>query len=141
MSPNKAEILLRNYLHMRDKKLTKNRKLILDAFFHADSHPTIEELFYQTKALNSRIGVATVYRTVKLLCGCGLVSGFRHTDGTFRYEFGHEYHEHLICINCGRLFEVSDPQIKVMQNALAEKNGFKILHSRLELYGICRECL
>lgn len=140
-SPDRAEATLRDYLNTRTKKLTKNRKLILDVFLLAGSHRTIEELYYQTKVLNPRVGLATVYRSVKILCDCGLVSGFKHTDGVFRYELGREYHEHLICIKCGRLFEVSDPQIKAMQNALAKRNGFKILHSRLELYGICRECL
>lgn len=132
--------MLHNYLHARDQRLTGQRKLILDVFLHADSHQTIEELHKRTKEINPNIGMATVYRTIKILCECGLVSGFKHTDGAFRYEFGHEYHEHLICIKCGRLVEVMNPEIKELQNKVAQKNSFKIMHSRLELYGICREC-
>lgn len=141
MQPHKAETVLRNYLLTRDQRLTGQRKLILEVFLRADCHQTIEELHQRTRAINPNIGMATVYRTIKLLCECGLVSGFKHTDGAVRYELGQEYHEHLICIKCGRLVEVMDPEIKELQNKMAQKNVFKILHSRLELYGICRECL
>ena len=84
--------------------------------------------------------MATVYRTVKLLCECGLASGFKHGDGSYRYELKQEYHNHLVCIKCGRLIEETDPQIEVLQNKLALKNNFKILHTRVELYGVCEAC-
>lgn len=139
--PHKAEAVLRNYLDMRDLRLTGQRKLILDAFLRAGCHLTIEELYKRAREICPNIGMATVYRTVKLLCECGLASGFKHADGACRYELGHEFHEHLICVKCGRLVEVTDPEIQELQNRTARKNVFKILHSRLELYGLCRECL
>lgn len=139
--PHKAEAVLRNYLDMCDLRLTGQRKLILDAFLRAGCHLTIEELYKKAREVYPNIGMATVYRTVKLLCECGLASGFKHADGACRYELGHEYHEHLICVKCGRLVEVTDPEVKELQSKVAHKNTFKVLHSRLELYGICHKCL
>lgn len=141
MRSHKAEAVLRNYLDMRDLRLTGQRKIILDAFLRAGCHLTIEELYGKAREIYPNVGMATVYRTVKLLCECGLVSGFKHADGACRYELGNEFHEHLICVKCGRLVEVTDPEIQELQNRTARMNAFKILHSRLELYGLCRECL
>ncbi|MBP2657372.1 MAG: fur [Firmicutes bacterium] len=137
----KLEATLCNYLQGKDRKLTKQRKAILDIFVHFNSHLTIEELYKKTVQKHPNIGMATVYRTVNLLCECGLASGFKHSDGTFRYELEKECHNHLICIKCGRLIEDTDSQIEVLQNKWARKNHFKILHTRVEVYGLCSNCV
>jgi Fur family ferric uptake transcriptional regulator len=113
----------------------------LGDYLHCDSHLTIDELYKKTNQKHPNISKATVYRTVNLLCECGLASGFKHSDGTFRYELEKECHNHLICIKCGRLIEDTDPQVEVLQNRLAQKNHFKVLHTRVEVYGICSKCL
>ncbi len=135
------ETALNDYLQDKEQKLTKQRKAILDIFVHDHSHLTIEELYKKTKQKYPNIGIATVYRTVNLLCECGLASGFKDNDGTIRYELEKKCHNHLICIKCGRLIEDTDPQVEVLQNRLAQKNHFKILHTRVEVYGICSKCL
>jgi Fur family ferric uptake transcriptional regulator len=141
MSIHKIEANLRDYLSSAERKLTRQRKLILDVFIAANAHLTIEELYNKTKQKHPNIGMATVYRTVKILCQCGLASGYKHSDGAVRYELEIEYHNHLMCIKCGRLVEDTDPEIEALQNKLAQKNNFKILHTRVEAYGICQECL
>lgn len=141
MQLQKLEAALSDYLHNRERKLTKQRRYILDIFVHADSHLTIEELYNKTRQKHPNIGMATVYRTVNLLCECGLASGFKHSDGAFRYELEKEGHNHLLCLKCGRLIEDADPQVAVLRNKLARKNGFKVMHMRVEVYGICSECL
>lgn len=140
MALQQAEIVLQDFLNTRELKLTEQRKLILDVFLKSKLHLTIEEVYSKAKERNPNIGLATVYRTVKILCECGLVSGFKHTDGTFRYELGHAYHEHLICIKCGRVIEVMDPNTELLRTKVFPMNNFKVLHSRLELYGICHKC-
>lgn len=135
-----AETLLQEYLNAREQKLTRQRKIILAIFFEASTHLTIEEIHKKVVERNAGVGIATVYRMVKILCDCGLVIGFRNTDGSYKYELGQEYHEHLICIKCGRVLEIVEPSDEVSAIIRSIKN-FKVLHSRLELYGVCRECV
>lgn len=140
MALQQAEIVFQDFLNTRELKLTEQRKLVLDVFLNSRLHLTIEEVYNKSKKRNPNIGLTTVWRTIKLLRECGLVSGFKHTDGTFRYKLGHEYHEHLICVKCGRVIEVMDPNPEVLRNNVFSINNFKVLHWRLELYGICHNC-
>ena len=130
------------YLKEKDLKLTEQRKIILDAFLNIETHVTAEELYNKLKPNNANIGVATVYRTLRLLCECGIANELKFGDGVARYEhlFGHEHHDHLICIRCGKYTEVCDPAIEELQNKLAKKNHFQVLRHRMELYGICEDC-
>ena len=88
------------------------------------------------------IGIATVYRTLKLLKESGLCKEIRLDDGVTRYEhlYKHDHHDHLICSECGDLIEVLDPEIETLQKKLAKKHGFRIDSHKLEIYGTCREC-
>ncbi|MDR3591975.1 MAG: transcriptional repressor [Negativicutes bacterium] len=141
MQLEKLEAVLCDYLNNKELRITRQRRAILEVIAHADAHLTVEELYYKTKEKDPSIGMATVYRTINLLCECGLASGFRHGDGNFRYELEKEGHHHLICIKCRRLIEDTDPEVEVFQNKLGRKNKFKILRTRVEAYGICPECL
>lgn len=140
MALQQAEIVFQDFLNTRALKLTEQRKLVLNVFLNSRLHLTIEEVYNKSKKRNPNIGLTTVWRTIKLLRECGLVSGFKHTDGIFRYELGHEYHEHLICVKCGRVIEVMNPNPEVLRNKILPINNFKVLHWRLELYGICHKC-
>lgn len=139
---NESQILM-NYLKEKNLKITGQRKLILDAFLNNESHISAEELYDQLKRENPGIGLATIYRTLKLLSECGLANELHFSNGVTRYEhlFGHEHHDHLICLNCGKYVEVVDPAIEELQAQLAQKNNFQVLRHRMELYGICQECL
>lgn len=134
-----AEDLLHDYLMAREQKLTWQRKTILAIFFAARTHLTIEELYKKVREQNRNIGVATVYRTVKILCDCGLASGFKDAGGNVKYELGQEYHEHLVCVKCGRVIEAVEAVYQLPAKLCTAKK-FKVLHSRLEVYGICQEC-
>ncbi|MCL6591582.1 MAG: transcriptional repressor [Firmicutes bacterium] len=129
-------------LKKKELKITDQRKVILRVFLKSAHHVSAEELHDQLKHENQTIGLATVYRTLKLLCDCGLASELRLSDGIVRYEhlFGHEHHDHLCCLQCDKIIEVIDPEIEELQQRLAEKNDFKVLSHRMELYGICKEC-
>ncbi len=143
MSTPLSEIdILNDYLKKKELKLTDQRKLILDEFLNTETHFTAEEMYDKLKQKNPNIGLTTVYRTLKIFCESGLANELKLADGISRYEhlFGHKHHDHLICIECGKLIEVMEPEIEKLQNRLAEKNGFKVISHRMELYGICQEC-
>ncbi len=142
MNISKEEDILYEYLKNKDLKLTGQRKIILDAFLGIESHITAEELYGIIKKNNPEIGVATVYRTLKILCEAGLANEVKFGDQVAHYEhlFDHEHHDHLICIQCGKYTEVCDPDIEELQQKLADQNHFKLLRHRMELYGICADC-
>jgi Fur family ferric uptake transcriptional regulator len=131
-----------NYLNDKGQKLTSQRKTILKAFLNSAHHISAEELYDTLKQENPAIGLATVYRSLKLLCECGLAVEIRLSDGITRYEhlFNHEHHDHLICLECGKIIEVVEPGIEELQQKLAQKQAFTVLHHRMELYGTCKEC-
>ena len=130
--------------HIRHKNLkyTEQRTQILKTFLETERHLTAEELYVLVKKKFPSIGYATICRTVKLLCECGLCSELKVEDGVTRYEhlYGHEHHDHLICINCGSFIEVVSPEIERLQEKLVEENDFVLKRHRLELYGICKKC-
>jgi len=129
---------------VKDKGLKQSgqRKDILLTFLKTEKHLTADELHRLVKKKNPAIGIATVYRTLKLLCECGLGSELRLGDGSVRYEhlYGHEHHDHLVCIKCGEFTEVIDPEIERLQERLAGREGFTIQGHKLIMYGVCRKC-
>lgn len=122
-------------------KTTKQRNTIVSVFFRMRGHISVEELLVEVKKANPKIGYATVYRTLHLLVESGLVQERRFGDGLARYE-GHsevEHHDHMICLECGRISEFYNPRLEELQEKLAEENDFKIYRHRLELYGVCKD--
>ncbi|NLY75821.1 MAG: transcriptional repressor [Firmicutes bacterium] len=131
-----------NHLNNKGQKLTSQRKIILNAFLNSEHHVSTEELYDTLKQDYPAIGLATVYRTLKLLCECGLAIELRLSDGIVRYEhlFNHDHHDHLVCMRCGKIIEVVEPEIEELQEKLARDHGFSVIYHQMELYGICREC-
>ena len=123
-------------------KQSGQRRDILRTFLKTEKHLTAEELFHLVKKRNPSIGVATVYRTIKLICDCGLGRELRLDNNSVRYEhlFNHDHHDHLYCKNCGELTEVVDVEIERLQEKLAKKAGFKMQGHRLIIHGLCRKC-
>lgn len=123
-------------------KQTEQRREILRIFLKTEKHLTAEELYRMVKKKVHSVGFSTIYRTLKLLCECGLCRELKLEDGSVRYEhlYGHEHHDHIICIRCGRFVEVVDPEIERLQERLAKKEGFILKGHKLLMYGICKEC-
>lgn len=136
------ERIFEEYLKAKNLKHSKQRKEILDIFLSIDRHLSVEDLYRIVQKKNPKIGHATIYRTLKLLCECGLCRELKFEDGITRYEhlYGHKHHDHLICIRCGRFVEVLDPEIERLQEKLAKQHGFYPERHRMELYGICKRC-
>ncbi len=129
------------FIQSKGLKTTRQRSTIVQVFFRMHGHISVEELLRQVKAVNPRIGYATVYRTLHLLVESGLVEERRFGDGLARYEGRNEveHHDHMICLDCGKIREFSNPRLLELQKQLAEENGFKIFRHRLELYGTCED--
>jgi Fur family ferric uptake transcriptional regulator len=142
VSHQKEKEIFQNYIGERGLRHSKQRIHILDVFLKTEKHLTTEELHNLVQKKYPSIGIATVYRTLKLLSDCGLSRELKLEDGTTRYEhlYEHEHHDHLVCTQCGALVEVFDAKIEKLQEKLALTHGFKIQSHKLELYGVCRKC-
>ena len=133
--------LYEDYLARKHLKKTKQRQTILNVFLGLDGHVSLEQLLTSVQKEMPGLGMATVYRTMKLLVEAGIAHERRFEDSLTCYERADaEHHDHLICTACNKIIEFEDPEIEERQEAVAAKYGFRISNHRLELYGLCAEC-
>jgi Fur family ferric uptake transcriptional regulator len=134
--------MLQTYMDRKGLRSTGQRKLIVETFFKADNHVSIEELLAQVREKDRRVGYATVYRTLKLLAECGVANERRFGDGLTRYELADDatHHDHLICLDCGDIVEFEEPRIEELQEAVARRYGYEVRSHKHELYGVCPRC-
>ena len=117
-------------------RLTDQRKLIAKVMSSSESHPDVDELHKKVSKQDSKISIATVYRTVKLFEEAGIVAKHDFKGSKARYEQApEEHHDHLIDINSGDITEFVNEEIEKLQKQVAEKLGYKLVDHRLELYG------
>lgn len=120
---------------------TRKRELILETFYKAGGHLTIEELLERVRKVDSKIGYVTVYRMLKLLKERGLAHQWQFGDGHSRFEKATDHHhDHLICMKCGKIIEFHDERIEELQDKVAQKNHFKIERHVHEIFGFCSKC-
>ena len=117
-------------------RLTDQRRLIAKVMSESDDHPDVDELHKRVNKVDSKISIATVYRTVKLFEETGIVAkhDFKGTKARYEEATG-EHHDHLIDINTGEITEFVDEDIEKLQEKVAAKLGYKLIDHRLELYG------
>ena len=134
---------LKAYMAKRGLRSTEQRRIIIDTFFEVSEHITIDQLLEMVRAQDPRVGYATVYRTMKMLADGGIVHERKFGDGFTRYELADEdaHHDHLICLDCGKITEFEEPRIEELQERVAARHGFDVQHHKHELYGTCAECL
>ena len=123
-------------------RLTDQRKLIAKVMSVSEDHPDVDELHKRVNKVakeslfDSKISIATVYRTVKLFEEAGIVAKHDFKGTKARYEQApKEHHDHLIDINTGEITEFVNKDIEKLQEQVAEKLGYKLVDHRLELYG------
>ena len=117
-------------------RLTEQRKLVAKVMSESKDHPDVDELHKRVNKLDSKISIATVYRTVKLFEESGIVAKHDFKGNKARYEEAtQEHHDHLIDINTGEITEFVNDDIEKLQKKVAEKLGYKLVDHRLELYG------
>jgi len=117
-------------------RLTDQRKLIARVMSESEDHPDVDELHNRVSKFDSKVSIATVYRTVKLFEETGILSKHDFKGTKARYEqITKEHHDHLIDINTGEIIEFINEDIEKLQKKVAEKLGYKLVDHRLELYG------
>ena len=117
-------------------RLTDQRRLVAKVMSESIDHPDVDELHKRVNKLDSKISIATVYRTVKLFEEAGVVAKHDFKGNKARYEQApHDHHDHLIDINTGEITEFVDEDIEKLQKKVAEKLGYKLVDHKLELYG------
>lgn len=129
-----------DHLAKNGLRLTGQRRLILDQLLRADHHLSQEEIYQAVRPQG--VGRATVFRTLKTLQECGLASPVVGRDGVprFEVELDRPHHDHLICVECGRIQEVRWPELEKIQDEACRKAGFKPKWHRHEVFGLCRAC-
>ena len=117
-------------------RLTDQRKLIAQVMSESEDHPDVDELHKRVNKLDSKISIATVYRTVKLFEEAGIIAKHDFKGSKARYEqTSEDHHDHLIDVNTGEITEFINDDIERLQKKVAEKLGYKLVDHRLELYG------
>ena len=124
-------------------KLTEQRKIIARVMaeskevYGESDHPDVDELYNRVSKIDSKISIATVYRTVKLFEESGIVTKHDFKGGKARYEqLMEDHHDHLIDVKSGEIIEFVDHEIEKLQKKVAEKYGYKLVDHKLELYGL-----
>ena len=118
-------------------KLTEQRKIIAKVMSEANDHPDVDELYRRVSKIDSKISIATVYRTVKLFEESGIVAKHDFKGGKARYEeLSESHHDHLIDIKTGEIIEFVDDEIEKLQKKVADKYGYELVDHKLELYGV-----
>jgi Fur family ferric uptake transcriptional regulator len=118
-------------------RMTEQRRVIARVLSGAADHPDVEELYRRAAAIDDKISISTVYRTVKMLEDAGIIERHDFGDGRARYEqMPDEHHDHLIDLRTGRVIEFRSEEIERLQEEMARRLGFKLVGHRLELYAV-----
>ena len=124
-------------------RLTEQRKTIAKVMadskqiYGSKDHPDVDELHKRVSAIDNKISIATVYRTVKLFEESGILTKHEFKGGKARYEELNEgHHDHLIDVKSGEIIEFVDEEIEKLQKKVAEKYGYTLVDHKLELYGV-----
>ncbi len=133
-------------LHQDGRRLTPQRKKVLDLFQRIGSgnHLSAEEVHRNLVQTNMRVSLATIYRTLRLLVKMGFLHELELSEGCHRFELlshDHPDHHHLVCVNCGRTEEFESEEVVLIGKKAAEKEGFKLLESTLNVRALCPKCV
>ena len=121
----------------RGLRITEQRRVIARVLSESEDHPDVEQLHRRASAIDPKISIATVYRTVRLFEDAGILDRHDFGDGRSRYEATPEaHHDHLIDVETGRVVEFVDPELEALQRQIAERLGYRLVDHRMELYGV-----
>jgi len=132
-------------------RLTLGRTAVLDVLSGSQGHLSAEDIYLKVRQQYPGIGLTTVYRTLEMLSGLGMVYRFDFGDGRLRYEFaegptGPNHHHHLVCTSCNKAVDYTDfikEEVELLdktQQGLSKKYSFKITGHIIQFYGLCEKC-
>ncbi len=139
---NRADGLFGEFLARRGMRYTKERRLILKAVMSRHDHFEPEDILVSLHAKGERVSTASVYRTLPLLIESGIVAKnpCDRMGARLEHVLGHDHHDHLVCVSCGKIVEFHNPEIEDLQEKVADDHGFKVEGHRLVISGYCSEC-
>lgn len=121
-------------------KLTRQRKIILEELQNVKSHPTADELFIMVRSRLPKVSLATVYRNLEIMSECGIIRKLESSGRQKRFDGTAELHNHIRCVECGRVDDLDITPVKQLDDISSPENGYQVLGYCLEFYGICRQC-
>lgn len=136
------QIEFRNFLKKRQLKFTPERQAILRGIFSLHRHFDVDELYDKLRKDGQNICRATIYRTLPILVQGGFIAEtFRCQDKiSYEHVFGHEHHDHMLCIKCGKIIEFRNEKIEKLQKGICKQYSFRLVEHRLGIRGYCKKC-
>ena len=121
----------------------ENRFKVLEVFLQTEKHVSVPELVERLEKTGWQMDAEFVQDTLKLMCRFGFAHKSRFDNGIILYEHRHlgQHHDHMICTKCRKILEFEEDQIEQLQIKIAASHGFHMLQHKLEIYGICDDCL
>ncbi|HVY62152.1 MAG TPA: Fur family transcriptional regulator [Planctomycetota bacterium] len=142
--PQKELAIFQEYLKTRGLKLTSQRNVIAKKVLGTHKHFSAEELLEDLKGEKRAISKATVYRTLALLEESNLINSIDFQRGYKFYEHthlaGHEHHEHIVCIECFKVIEFTDPELETFHDRIARRHNFSVVSHTYKIFGVCPAC-
>lgn len=136
-----SETVLREALGAHGHRCTEQREAVYRFLSGTDSHPSADDVFLHVRNEVPGISLATVYKSLETLVGCGLAVKLSYGDGSARYDGRTDPHHHVRCLACGSVADVPggvpDPDVERLRGPV---EGFRVTGYRLELTGYCTEC-
>jgi Fur family ferric uptake transcriptional regulator len=134
--------LFYTYLRQNGLKRTHQKDLILTTFLTTEGHMSVEDLYALVRKRDRKVGIVTVFRTLKTLTACGIAREIRLGDGVTRYEhsYHHPHHHHIICTECHKAIEFASPELERIQDEIVRRYRFQPVYHKLQVYGVCEDC-
>lgn len=137
-----TEKIFKDYLENKGMRLTRERRLILNEITLCNDHFDVGDLVHRLRFRGEKVSTTSVYRTIPLLIGAGIIikNSCDKIQGRLEPVLGREHNDHLVCLKCKKIVELRDDKIEKLQEKVAKKYGFKMDGHRLIIRGYCADC-